>query len=109
MQMRILRACLSRRTRHLRSVGDIAGCARPPGMRSGTGPVDVLSPLIVPPDRRNLRSLGPGEHLGHERVEITAWKEKARQSERLAGLDVPGLISDYEAAVELHRPVLDEI
>src|SRR4051795_6584715 len=75
------------------------------GFRHGTR----LRSFSTASDRRGLRSLGPGEHLGHERVEIAAWKERARQSERLPGLDVPSLISDYEASIELHRPVLDEI
>src|SRR6266702_5299133 len=70
---------------------------------------EIQSGLGGPPDRSPLRPLDLSDHLSHERVEVAAWKEKAWQSERLAGLDVPGLISDHEAPVELHGPVLDEI
>ena len=60
------------------------------------------SPRVYP--RADLR-----QHPRHERVEVAAWKEKARQSERLAGLDVPGLVSDHKTAVELHGPMLGKI
>ena len=60
-------------------------------------------------DRRCLSHAGLSHHIGDERVEIAARKQKARQPGGLRGLDVAGAVANDKTAVVPHRPVLHQI
>ena len=82
-------------------VGRCDGRAR---TRAGAG--EIQPRCGSKPDCRSLSRAGLSDHFGHERVEIAAGEQEARQPCGFRRLDIGRAVADDKTAFAPHRPVL---